>query len=108
LKYIIAEVDGGLTKVLKEADSLHELSRMDIAPGIFPAIFVSRDDIYRALYDEIYEEEGDEECEEERYCDVSKITDQEMMDICVNLQDVYVEYGSYWDDLESVCEDLQE
>lgn len=105
MKYIVAEIDGGLTKVLKEADSLVELSRMDIDPGIFPSVFVSRDDIYRALYDEIYEDEGDEEREEERYCDVSKITDQEMTDICANLQDYYVEFGTYWQDLKTVSED---
>jgi len=87
---------------LKKAKSLYELSRMDIAPGIFPAIFVSRDDIYRALYDEVYEEEADEENTEIE--DVSKLTDKEVMDICADLQDYYVEFGSYWEDLKTCSE----
>jgi hypothetical protein len=105
LTFIIGETNdlGGYT-VLKQADSLSELSRMDIESGIFPAVFVSRADIDRALFPDEYEEGEPEEIN----TGVAKLTDGEMIQIAADLQDVYVEYGSYWDDLESICEDLHE
>lgn len=101
MKYIVAEVDGGLTKVLKEADSLNKLANMDIIPGIFPAVFISREDVARAL--DMDYEEGDELPER-----IAKLTDEEMIDICYDVQNQYVEYGTYWDDIEAQCEDLIE
>lgn len=89
---------------IKEANSLSELSRMDIEPGIFPAIFVSRGDVDRAVHEEDYEEGEPDHIDDK----VARLTDQEMMEICSDLQDVYVEYGSYWDDLSSICEDLHD
>ena len=105
MTFVVAETNdlGGYT-VLKQADSLSELSRMDIESGIFPAVFVSRADIDRALFPDEYEEGEPEEIDTE----VAKLTDAEMIQIAADLQDVYVEYGSYWDDLNTICEDLHE
>jgi hypothetical protein len=101
LTFAICEIDGlGTFKVLKEANTLSELSRLDIDPGIFPAVFVSRDDIDRAINGEVYDDEDEDEDAEVE--DVSKLTDQEMLDICENLQDYYVEFGTYWEDLKEM------
>lgn len=102
MTFVVAETNdlGGYT-ILRQADSLAKLSNMDIVPGIFPAVFISREDIARAL-DMDYEE--DDPLPEK----VAKLTDDEMMDICYDVQSQYVEYGSYWDDIEAQCEDLSE
>ncbi len=103
---LVCEKEGDIleTHIIKEAQSLSELSTKDISPGIFPAVFISRADIDRALSPDDYEESEPEEIDTE----VAKLTDGEMIQIAADLQDVYVEYGSYWDDLESVCEDLHD
>jgi hypothetical protein len=103
LTFAICEIDGlGTFKVLKEADSLEKLSNMDILPGIFPAVFISREDVEHALYFEDYEEG------ELLHENISKLTDEDMVDICFDLQNQYISYGTYWEDLESQCEDLKE
>ena len=104
-------------QILKEADSLFKLSRVDIEPGIFPAVFVSRDDIKRALNvdSESYESdfEGTENIAKEKIRrklieeKISNLTDREMIDISCDLQNAYVD-GRYWDDLADICEDLNE
>ena len=103
MTFVVAETNdlGGYT-ILKQADSLLKLSNMDILPGIFPAVFISRADVERAVYFEEYED-GDELHER-----IENLTDEEMMDICFDVQNQYVEYGSYWDDIESQCEDLHD
>lgn len=102
MTFVVAETNdlGGYT-ILKQADSLNKLSNMDILPGIFPAVFIAREDVARAL-DTDYEE-GDPLPET-----IVNLTDEEMMDICFGVQSVYVEYGSYWNDIEGQCEDLVE
>ena len=104
MTFVVAETNdlGGYT-ILKQSDSLLKLSNMDILPGIFPAVFISRADVERALYFEEYE--GDEDDLHEK---IAKLTDEEMMDICYDVQNQYVEYGTYWDDIEAQCEDLHE
>lgn len=102
MTYIVAEVDGGLTKVLKQANTLSELSRMDIDPGIFPAVFVSREDIDRSIHEEDYMTDEPDIIDFK----VSRLTDEEMIEVCDDLQNQYVGYGSYWDDLAYLCEDL--
>jgi hypothetical protein len=102
LTFVVAETNdfGGYT-ILKQADSLLKLSNMDILPGIFPAVFISRDDVARAL--DIDYEDGDALPEK-----IKNLTDEEMIDICYDVQNQYVEYGSYWDDIEAQCEDLHD
>jgi len=105
LTFSVYEVfeDGGIV-ILKTANTLAELSRMDIDPGVFPAVFVSRGDVDHAIHDEDYEEGEPDQIDDK----VAQLTDKEMQEICSDLQDVYVEYGSYWDDLNTICEDLHE
>ena len=102
MTFVVAETNdlGGYT-ILKQADSLLKLSNMDILPGIFPAVFISRDDVARAL--DIDYEDGDALPER-----IKNLTDEEMIDICYDVQNQYVEYGSYWDDIEAQCEDLHD
>lgn len=102
MTFVVAETNdlGGYT-ILKQADSLVKLSNMDIVPGIFPAVFISREDVARAL--DMDYEEGDELPER-----IAKLTDEEMIDICSDVQNQYVSYGSYWDDIEAQCEDLHD
>lgn len=102
MTFVVAETNdlGGYT-ILKQADSLVKLSNMDILPGIFPSVFISREDVARAL--DMDYEEGDELPKK-----IAKLTDEEMMDICSDVQNQYVSYGSYWDDIEAQCEDLHD
>jgi len=118
LTFVVAETNdlGGYT-ILKQAESLMDLSKMDIDPGSFPAVFVARSDIVCALggEDGDYEDdfEGTERTVEdkiirkERNERVSKLTDKEMREIASDLQDAYVD-GTYWDDLSNICEDLHD
>ena len=102
MTFVVAETNdlGGYT-ILKQADSLLKLSNMDILPGIFPAVFISRDDVARAL--DIDYEDGDPLPEK-----IKNLTDEEMIDICYDVQNQYVEYGTYWEDIEAQCEDLHD
>lgn len=102
MTFVVAETNdlGGYT-ILRQADSLVKLSNMDIFPGIFPAVFISREDVARAL-DIDYED--DDPIPEK----IANLTDEEMMDICSGVQNQYVEYGTYWDDIEAQCDDLHE
>lgn len=102
MTFAVCEIeDGKILIMLRESNSLMDLSKIDIDPGLFPAVFVSREDVRRALTD------MDDECDEPDEPDaISKLTDAEMCDIAVDLQDAYVE-GAYWDDLECICEDLK-
>ena len=105
MTFVVAETNdlGGYT-ILKQADSLEELSRVDIVPGIFPSVFISRADIDRAIYPCDYDEGSPDEID----TDIAGLTDEEMMQICADLQDQYVEYGSYWDDIELICDGLND
>jgi len=102
LTFAVCEMeDGKILKIIKEVSTLSELSKMDMCCGLFPAVFVSRDDVRRALTS------YDDDCDDPDEPDViSKLTDAEMYDIASDLQDAYVE-GAYWDDLACICEDLK-
>lgn len=102
MKYIVAEVDGGCIKVLKESYSLLDLSKMDIEPGSFPSVFVCRDDIRAAVTGGSVDEMEDIDPELDKQID--DLTDDQMRRICEMMQDAYVETG-YWDDLKYILEE---
>jgi len=103
LTFAVCEIeDGKIVKVIRESDMLSGLRSMDTEPGLFPAVFVSRDDIIGALND------GDlEDVDEDLEKKIRGLTDEQMIEIASDLQDAYVE-GSYWIDLECICEDLDD
>jgi hypothetical protein len=106
LKYALCEIDEfnnlkSVVKVFENAYSTSDIYKMDIYDGMFPAVFVSRDDVRRAVLDD------DDVWEAPEGGDVfSKLTIEEMMNICEDLQDAYVDNG-YWIDLACICEDLK-
>jgi hypothetical protein len=89
-------------EILKESYSLLDLSKMDVDPGSFPAVFISKDDIRAAVtggsVDDM--ENIDEELDKE----IEFLTNDEMRRICELMQDAYVETG-YWDDLKYIFEE---
>jgi hypothetical protein len=104
LKYALCELDelGNLKNVIKifeKAYSTSDVYKRDIDGGMFPAVFVSREDVRRAVCGDDYEEPEDEDV-------FSKLSVEEMLQICEDLQDAYVA-GAYWDDLACICEDLK-
>lgn len=102
MTFAVCEIeDGKIVKVMRDADTLSGLYRMDVDPGLFPAVFVSRDDIIGALND------GDlEDVDEDLEKKIRGLTDEQMIEIASDLQDAYVE-GSYWIDLECICENIE-
>lgn len=107
LKYALCELDESnnlknIVKVFENAYSTSDIYKQDVYDGMFPSVFVSREDVRRAVM-------GDDECwDEPEDGDVfSKLTTEEMLNICEDLQDAYVENG-YWDDLAIICEDLKQ
>ena len=102
MTFAVCEIGHGeIIKVLKESNSLMELSKMDIDPGSFPAVFISRNVIRGALTEGFDPENLDEDVDER----ISRLTDEEMWQIASDLQDAYVD-GNYWTDIECICEDL--
>jgi hypothetical protein len=95
--------EGEILKIIREADSLVVLSHMDVDPGLFPAVFVTREDIKGALSVDFEPENLDEEVQDR----IERLTDVEMIEIASDLQDAYVA-GNYWTDLECICEDLND
>ena len=102
MTFAVCEIeDGKIVKVIRENEMLSGLYGMDIDPGLFPAVFVSRDDIIGALND------GDlEDVDEELEKKIRGLTDDQMIEIASDLQDAYVE-GHYWIDLECICENIE-
>jgi hypothetical protein len=106
LRYALCELDEfdnlkNIVKVFENAYSTSDIYKMDIYDGMFPAVFVSREDVRRAVLD------NDDDWDEPENGDVfSRLTKEEMLNICEDLQDAYVENG-YWEDLACVCEDLK-
>ena len=46
MTFAVCEIDDGkIVKVVREADSLSVLSHMDVDPGLFPAVFITKEDI---------------------------------------------------------------
>lgn len=90
-----------IVRVFDKAYSTSDIYKQDIYDGMFPAVFVSREDVRRAVLDD------DDDWDEPEGGDVfSRLTTEEMLNICEDLQDAYVENG-YWDDLAIICEDLK-
>ena len=104
MKYIVAEVDGGYIKVLKESYSLLDLSKMDIEPGSFPSVFICRDDIRAAVTGGSIDDM--ENIGKELDDKIESLTDEQMRRICELMQDAYVENG-YWDDLKYIFEEKE-
>lgn len=106
LKYALCELDESnnlknIVKVFENAYSTSDIYKQDVYDGMFPSVFVSREDVRRAVMGD------DEYWDEPEGGDVfSRLTIEDMMNICEDLQDAYVENG-YWDDLAIICEDLK-
>ena len=105
MTFAVCEIDddGKIVKLVREADSLSVLSHMDVDPGLFPAVFITRDDIESALSGDFEPENLDSDIKER----IRRLTDAEMLAIASDLQDAYVD-GNYWTDLECICEDLND
>ena len=105
MTFAVCEIDddGKIVKLVREADSLSVLSHMDVDPGLFPAVFVTREDIKGALSEDFEPENLDEDVQDR----VDRLTDAEMLAIASDLQDAYVD-ENYWTDLECICEDLND
>lgn len=106
LKYALCELDEfnnlkNIVRVFEKAYTISDIYKQDIYCGMFPSVFVSREDVRRAVLND------DDDWDEPEGGDVfSKLTTEEMLNICEDLQDAYVETG-YWDDLAIICEDLK-
>lgn len=103
MKYIVAEVDGGYTKVLKESYSLMDLAKMDIEPKFFPCVFITKNDIRAAVTGGSIDDM--EDIDPELDAKIEALTDAEMRRIGEKMQNAYVE-TEYWIDLQLIFEHL--
>jgi hypothetical protein len=105
LKYQVVRVDDtGDVCMLKEAYSLMDLGKMDIHPGYFPSIFITKDDLRASVtggdIDEI------EDINKIIARKINNLKDADMSRIAQKLQDCYVG-ESYWSDLQYLVEEYK-